>query len=242
MGVWADLVDLALPRSCAGCGERGHVLCPACRAEIGGEGVLDVLGTRAALTEPVCAAGWYDGPLRSAVLEFKRRGSAELARPLAALLAGAVAGVVSAAAEDIAAAPPGRLAVIPAPSRAAAVRQRGADHVRVLARALRVPSVYACPALRVRSRVADSAGLTAAERAANLAGAMRAVRRPARPGAAAVLVDDILTTGATAAESIRALRTAGWAVVGVAVLAATPMRRGPVPAPASARGMNSRDE
>jgi predicted amidophosphoribosyltransferase len=45
------------------------------------------------------------------------------------------------------------------------------------------------------------------------------------PGTAAVLVDDIVTTGVTVQESLRALRAAGWPVLGAAALAATPRRR-----------------
>ena len=71
--------------------------------------------------------------------------------------------------------------------------------------------------------VRDSAGLTTAARAANLDAAMRA-RPPRRDGRAAVVVDDIVTTGATLREAARALRAAGWTVVGAAVVAATPRR------------------
>jgi predicted amidophosphoribosyltransferase len=72
--------------------------------------------------------------------------------------------------------------------------------------------------------VADSAGLGVAARRANLDHAMVA-GPPPRPGAPAVLVDDIVTSGATIAEAARALRAAGWQVSGAAVVAATPRRR-----------------
>ncbi len=74
--------------------------------------------------------------------------------------------------------------------------------------------------------MADQARLDRAERAANLRGAY-AVRPGPRPGSPAypcVLVDDVITTGATLAESARALRSAGVRVVGAAVVAATELR------------------
>lgn len=82
-------------------------------------------------------------------------------------------------------------------------------------------------ALRHVRRVADQAGLDARGRAANLAGAL-AVRREAQPrleGRPVVLVDDVLTTGATLAEAARALSSAGVSVCAGAVLAATPRSR-----------------
>jgi predicted amidophosphoribosyltransferase len=76
--------------------------------------------------------------------------------------------------------------------------------------------------------VRDSAGLDIAARAANLAGAMRADGPRGSPRA--VLVDDIVTTGATLLEAARALRAAGWTVPGAVVVAATARRASRAPA------------
>lgn len=91
------------------------------------------------------------------------------------------------------------------------------------------PAARACDrpavgALRLVRPVHDSAGLGASARHANLAGAMTAAApRPGGP-AAAVIVDDIVTTGASLGEAARALRESGWAVLGGAVVAATQRR------------------
>jgi predicted amidophosphoribosyltransferase len=74
-------------------------------------------------------------------------------------------------------------------------------------------------ALTQGRRVADQAGLGAAARQQNLAGAFR-LRRPISTGAA-VLVDDLVTTGSSLAEAARVLREAGIPVLGAATVAAT---------------------
>ena len=86
-------------------------------------------------------------------------------------------------------------------------------------------------ALRLGRPVQDSAGLDSAARVANLQGAMRAVP-PHRPGAPAIIVDDITTTGATLSEAARALRSGGWRIAGAATVAAT-VRRHPLACPRS---------
>jgi predicted amidophosphoribosyltransferase len=78
--------------------------------------------------------------------------------------------------------------------------------------------------------VADQAGLDASARAANLTGALvtapgaaRAVHR-SQAAPQLVVIDDVVTTGATLAEAVRALRANRLSVAGVAVVAATPRR------------------
>jgi predicted amidophosphoribosyltransferase len=96
--------------------------------------------------------------------------------------------------------------------------------------ALRVPagyygeaaSVLCVAALEHRRRVADQAGLSAADRAANLSGALQA--RFDLRGLRVIVVDDVVTTGATLAEAARALRAAGAEVTAAAVIAATARR------------------
>jgi predicted amidophosphoribosyltransferase len=202
--VLRTLVDLLAPCRCGGCSAPGELLCPACRPHA----PIRVAGCAVSVT----AAGPYADGLRKAVLRYKERGRHDLAAPLAALLAEAASGLVS----------PGTV-LVPVPSSRAAARRRGGDHMHRLARRagqrLGIPAV---PALRLVRAVRDSAGLGASERHTNLTGAMAA--RPGPPGAAAVIVDDIVTTGATLAESVRALRCAGWPIDGAAVVAITPRR------------------
>ncbi|HLM06961.1 MAG TPA: ComF family protein [Blastococcus sp.] len=223
-GLLTALADLVLPRTCAGCGTPGAVLCPRCAALLARPRVA---APRRFPWDfpPTVAAGAYSGPVRPAVIAFKERGRAELARPLGTALALAVAAVTAAVP-----APRAPVLLVPVPSSPAALRARGRDHVRELtARAvaeLRAAGVPAAQArlLRRRGRVRDSAGLTAAQRRANLAGTfLRSGAVP--PGALLVVVDDVVTSGATvteAAATLAADRARGDAPVLAAVVAATP--------------------
>jgi predicted amidophosphoribosyltransferase len=207
VSVLAALVDLVLPRRCVGCGSPLAALCGRC---------VPVDPVRPA-GGGAYAAARYEGPVRAALLAYKERGRRDLAGPLAALLARAVAGARSAEC-----AAPGRVVLVPVPSARAAVAARGGNHVLRLARRTAVAGgLRLAPDALVLTRAPhDSAGLRIEERAANLDHAMAA--RPAPPGCAALLVDDIVTTGATLREAGRALAAAGWPVAGAAVVAATP--------------------
>ncbi|MDI5972562.1 phosphoribosyltransferase family protein [Streptomyces sp. SL13] len=122
------------------------------------------------------------------------------------------------------------VSLVPVPSSRAATAARGHDPARRMAcraaRRLRRagPAVRMVPLLRQRRAVEDQAGLTAAERLANLTGALAVVRGGERLLAEGpvVVVDDLLTTGASLAEAARAVRAAGGTVLGAAVVAGPP--------------------
>jgi predicted amidophosphoribosyltransferase len=79
------------------------------------------------------------------------------------------------------------------------------------------PDVAVVPALRSRGLTRDSVGLSRADRQRNIAGRVRLRRQVTGP---ALVIDDVITTGATAAESVRVLRAAGASVLAVLTLAA----------------------
>jgi predicted amidophosphoribosyltransferase len=122
--------------------------------------------------------------------------------------------------------------MVPVPSRPSVVRARGHDPVLRMARVAAVQArgrgvaVRLLPCLRATRTVEDQAGLDAGHRLSNLAGALHVARRyeGALAGRWVVVVDDIITTGATATEACRALRAAGAVVSGVTVVAATSRR------------------
>lgn len=224
--VTESLLDLVAPRACAGCAAPGYLLCPACRS---------VLAVPARRTSPRPAPvgfpqTWclrdYDGVTRELLLAHKERGRLGLARPLGSSLARAVEGLLPASGSD-------PVVLVPVPSTRAATRARGHDPLlrtaRHAARALRAEGRTASvlPLLVVGRVVADSAGLSARSRAANLAGAhvlrhRLATRVPSN--AHVVLVDDLVTTGASLTEAARALSVGGLPPLGAAVVASTVRR------------------
>lgn len=231
LGVAAAAGDLVLALACAGCGAARVLLCPTCAGRLAGPPfVAWPTPTPAGLPRPVAIAA-YEGVVRSALLAHKEDGRFALARPLGVALARAVRDGVNAAEAsstwpDALDAP---LRLVPVPSRRAAVRARGQDATLRLARAA-AASLRRCgidaevlPVLRPSRGVADQAGLSAADRELNLRGAMRVPARLERLVRAkrVVVVDDVITSGATMTESARALRVAGADVVSAATIAAT---------------------
>ncbi len=228
--------DLFLGSTCAVCETPGRALCPACRDWLPRAGAPAwPTPCPSGLVLPM-AAGEYTGPLKALVVAHKERRALALARPLGEVLACVVRDLV-----DVLAAPGTPVGLVPVPSRPAVVRQRGHDPMlrtaRVAAARLRRTGTPASVRrlLAPAGRVADQAGLGAEARAANLAGAFRA-RRAGTVGPVLVVVDDVITTGATARESQRALEAAGHVVAGVAAVAATRRRVGDRSLPVSAPG------
>ena len=110
------------------------------------------------------------------------------------------------------------LTVVPAPTRRSSARRRGGDPVARMARAAAADlrDVDVTQALRLRAMVRDSVGLSGADRQRNIAGRVK-INKPV--AGVVLVVDDIVTTGATASESVRVLHVSGADVAGVLAIA-----------------------
>ena len=245
-GAAGDLLALAVPVDCVCCGAEDRALCIACdrnirrltrepfRAERGAPALMDVDGT---VLLPVVAAGVYREELAQALLSFKRHGQHQLGDSLGRALAGAVRAATDGTEVTC---------LVPVPTSSAAFLRRGFSPVHLLLRKVsrQLPELPVVNVLEKNTGVLQlpggQKGLDRGGRARRVRGSMRVHRRGRKrlPGRRCVIVDDVLTTGATLSEAARALHLAGAVVTGAVVLAATrpPDSAGSGAASAEARG------
>jgi predicted amidophosphoribosyltransferase len=207
------VLDLVLPLECGGCGAPSTRWCPACVRELAVRpGEPHLITPRLDPGVPVFSLGRYAGARREAIVAVKEHGRADLIKPLAGALHFGLTNLLTWGVVDT------PLHVVPSPTRRSAARRRGGDPVTRMALAATAgcPGTTVTQALRMRAFVRDSVGLSSIDRQRNIAGRVRAVRQVAGD---VLVVDDIVTTGATAAESIRVLQTIGARVVAVLAVA-----------------------
>lgn len=196
MRLVAGLLDLLFVPSCSACDAVLAEPLPFCAA--------CALSIDPAPAGAVVAPYLFGGEMATALRRLKFQGRREVARAIAPLLGPALAEAAG-----------GCDLVVPVPLHRRRLRQRGYNQAALLARHTRRYTGLPVDSLSLR-RVRDTApqiGLDRAARQKNLAGAF-AVARPRRiVGRAVLLLDDVITTGATLAAATAALRAAGAARV-----------------------------
>ena len=164
--------------------------------------------------DAVYSYGSYEGKLRDLIHVFKYGGVRPLARPFGRLLALALP---CEAGFDL---------IVPMPLHWFKQWQRGFNQSDVLAR--EIGKKWGVPVrnvIRRKKATRPQAGLTHAKRRANVSGAFRIPRGRSLAGMRVLLVDDVVTTGATASACARVLKRAGAAHVALLALARTDRRQ-----------------
>ena len=218
------LLDVALPARCPGCGAEGPPLCPACAPAL--DARLDLpagiaIGLPSDVPAPLLQLEWcapFTGVVRTALHELKYSGEQRLAGPLGAAIARLWRRV--GAGGDV---------LVPVPVHADRRRRRGYDQAELIARVAAADLNLPCAAILERSRATIAQfDLDRAARAVNVTGAFRLrpaangpTRHQARPGGPLagrwiILVDDVVTTGASLAACATPLIEAG--AVGVSAI------------------------
>ena len=216
------LLDLALPSTCAACDEPWGPVCPACERDLRA-GLFD--RPRRSMPDPVpihlppvTSRGPYAGVLRQLVSAYKDDGRRDL-RPV---LAGLLPSRSSSRPRDARSSS----CPCPRPGRRSAAVETTRWPISWLLPPPRCPGwPPVLTVLRPLRRLDDQSTLGHAS-GREPVGRLRGPRRRGRrlQGRMVVLVDDVVTTGATLAEAARVVRAKGGLVVGAATLAATQRR------------------
>jgi predicted amidophosphoribosyltransferase len=212
-----DLARLVVPVSCPGCGALDTRWCDECAAlwwetPVRVESSAPRLSWTAREPIPVWAAAELDGPVHGMVAAWKDAGRRDMDKFFADAMGRVAAAAVPALRGQVA-------SVVPAPCRPVSRRRRGVNLPRILATA----AAMQWDGVPVRQALSIGAGQS---RGASSRGRFHQAHRSLKvrrlPPGPVVLVDDVMTTGATLAAAVRALEERHVSVCGALVLASAP--------------------
>jgi ComF family protein len=206
--------EVVFPATCLGCGRRGTALCELCRAALpflpvdvcqrcaaptSGRGTCHGCGQLSAAVSSIRAVFAYQGAARAAVVRLKFRSGRYVAPLMGSLVC-----------EALAARPLQADVVVPVPLSRGRMRERGFNQAALLANVV-APSLggVLLPGLLDRDERPAQRTLKAAERLSNLQGAFRCTLPTTVAGRRVVLIDDVVTTGATLSACADTLAAAG---------------------------------
>lgn len=219
----SSLVDLAMPAQCVNCGVWDSWLCPACAGSVGGNLLRRqiAVGGMSGVSFGTVSATPYNGLGKRVVLAHKDRGLRSLALVMAGWLAPAIESVAPQS---------GLTWLVPVPATARSRRKRGRDswlEVCLAVAELLGPDIRVAQMLAWRTRVHPQKELSRIDRAENVGGKIvcrsqhgEELLRVPDAVPALILVDDVVTTGATLRECARALFEAGMVCSGAATVCA----------------------
>lgn len=206
-----DAWAMLMPVECAGCEERDRPLCSECAHSLVPAPTVHATPRQVR----VFAALRYDGRMRRVLLAFKDQHRTDQARPLAGALIPALRMAINESQATLGMSWPPLVVAVPSSKRA--FRIRG---YHPMALVLRSAGVRHERVLRVTKNTGSQKLLSAEQRATNVHGVFVATRWLG--SAPVIIVDDILTTGATIDEAARAISAAGGTVVAAATIGFTP--------------------
>lgn len=197
--------ELLFPVVCAGCGAPRVRLCDACKAEW--LAPPQRITTRVDPYVPIWSLGPYGGARRNALIQYKERGRRDMASPMGAVVAAGINYLIACGEIDH------DVVVVPAPTSRASARSHGGDPVRKM---LMTTGFTVWDAVEHSRGVKDSVGLDAHNRRKNLIGHVTFIGAKTTPDRhrGVLIVDDVITTGATMAVTAAVLTSAGVTVRG----------------------------
>ena len=228
MSIIDTLLATVAPLECIVCNQEGYLLCPTCITAMefykpsecfscfkptSNNFTYDSCFIKTGIRS-VSACYAYKDTAKQAVGEFKFNGKRAAAKDLARIM--------SERAQNAKLIPDPNIILVHIPTATSRVRERGYDHAKLLARALSHNLGLLQVDALTRTKQGHQVGLGRVERSKHIAGAFRVPRPQVIAGAHILLVDDVVTTGATLSEAAKVLLQAGAMHVDALVFAKTP--------------------